>query len=67
MQCQHCYTEIKYIVEDDVESYINSRASRNSYFEDDLYCLWPREDILHTPLPLARIDEVIFHGGPRTD
>jgi len=67
MQCQHCYEEIKFIEQDGSEFYIRSKASRHRYYEDDLFCLWPNEDLMHVPLPLDRIDEVIFHGRPRTD
>lgn len=70
MQCLHCYTEIKCVQDrDDPDTliYIRSKASRYRYYEDDLFCLWPDESLMHVLLPLDRIDEVIYNGRQRSD
>jgi hypothetical protein len=45
---------------DDSYFYIYEGAHKSAIYTDEIYCDYPANLILHTPLPLDRIDEVLY-------
>lgn len=69
MRCLHCPEEIKYVqdmCDSDEYLYIRAKANRRAYYEDDIFCDFPKNKLVHVPLPLDRIDEVLY-GRPKAN